>query len=53
MTLLHRAAPDDPVFVQVLNRFYGGKTDEATDALLARPKPGSHAEVGKPRQPTS
>jgi uncharacterized protein (DUF1810 family) len=34
MTLFHRAAPDEPVFAQVLNRFYRGIADEATDALL-------------------
>ena len=35
MTLFHRAAPDEPVFVEVLARFYGGVADPATDALLA------------------
>ena len=35
MTLFHRAAPDEPVFVQVLERYYGGVADEATDARLA------------------
>ena len=35
MTLFHRAAPEDPHFGQVLERFYGGIADEATDALLA------------------
>ncbi len=34
MTLFHRAAPDEPLFTQVLERFYGGVADEATDALL-------------------
>jgi uncharacterized protein (DUF1810 family) len=34
MTLFHRAAPDDPVFAQVLDRCYGGVADAATDALL-------------------
>lgn len=34
MTLFHRAAPEEPVFAQVLNRYYGGVTDEATDARL-------------------
>jgi uncharacterized protein (DUF1810 family) len=34
MTLFQRAAPDDPVFAQVLDRFYDGAADEATDALL-------------------
>ena len=35
MTLFHRAAPDDPAFVQVLERFFDGSADAATDALLA------------------
>ena len=35
MTLFHRAAPDEPVFGQVLDQFYGGVADEATDARLA------------------
>ena len=34
MTLFHRAAPDEPVFSQVLDLYYGGVADEATDALL-------------------
>jgi uncharacterized protein (DUF1810 family) len=34
MTLFHRAAPEEPSFVQVLDRYYGGVADEATDALL-------------------
>ena len=34
MTLFHRAAPDDPLFVEVLERFYGGVADAATDSLL-------------------
>jgi uncharacterized protein (DUF1810 family) len=34
MTLFHRAAPDEPPFAEVLERFYGGLEDEATDALL-------------------
>ena len=34
MTLFHRAAPDEPVFAQVLERYYGGVADEMTDALL-------------------
>ena len=34
MTLFHRAAPDDPVFSEVLDRYYGGLADEATDARL-------------------
>jgi uncharacterized protein (DUF1810 family) len=35
MTSFHKAAPDEPVFVDVLDRYYGGIADEATDALLA------------------
>ena len=34
MTLFHRVAPHDPVFAQVLDRYYGGVADEATDARL-------------------
>jgi uncharacterized protein (DUF1810 family) len=34
MTLFHRAAPEEPVFAQVLDRYYGGVPDEATDARL-------------------
>ena len=34
MTLFLRAAPDEPVFAEVLDRFYDGRPDEATDARL-------------------
>jgi uncharacterized protein (DUF1810 family) len=34
MTLFHRAAPAEPLFTEMLERFYGGRVDEATDALL-------------------
>jgi uncharacterized protein (DUF1810 family) len=34
MTLFHRAGPDEAVFAQVLERYYGGIADEATDARL-------------------
>ena len=34
MTLFHRAAPDEPLFAEVLDRFYGGVPDAATDARL-------------------
>jgi uncharacterized protein (DUF1810 family) len=37
MTLFHRAAPQDPTFARVLDRYYGGAPDEATDGLLALP----------------
>jgi uncharacterized protein (DUF1810 family) len=35
MTLYERAAPDEPVFRQVLDRFYGGQPDPETERLLA------------------
>jgi uncharacterized protein (DUF1810 family) len=34
MTLFHRAAPAEPVFRAVLERYFGGMADPATDALL-------------------
>ncbi len=34
MTLFHRAAPDEPVFAEVLDRYYDGRADQATDARL-------------------
>jgi uncharacterized protein (DUF1810 family) len=34
MTLFHRAAPDEPMFREVLVRYYGGVADSKTDALL-------------------
>ncbi|WP_395729428.1 DUF1810 domain-containing protein [Nakamurella sp.] len=34
MTLFHRADPDEPVFGQVLDRFYGGRPDPATEERL-------------------
>jgi uncharacterized protein (DUF1810 family) len=34
MTLFLRAAPDEPRFREVLDRFYRGRTDDATDAIL-------------------
>lgn len=34
MTLFARAAPDEPVFPAVLDRFFGGREDEATLARL-------------------
>jgi uncharacterized protein (DUF1810 family) len=39
MTLFHRAAPDEPVFRQVLDRLFGGVADRATDSLLATDRP--------------
>jgi uncharacterized protein (DUF1810 family) len=35
LTLFHRAAPDDPLFVDALDRLFGGEVDAATDDLLA------------------
>jgi len=35
MTLFARAAPDEPLFRDVLDRYYGGVADEATDRLLS------------------
>jgi uncharacterized protein (DUF1810 family) len=34
MTLFHRAASDEPLFLEVLERFYGGVADAATDSRL-------------------
>jgi uncharacterized protein (DUF1810 family) len=34
MTLFHRAAPDEPLFRQVLDQLFGGIADPVTDALL-------------------
>ena len=35
MTLFALAAPGDPTFTQVLERYYDGQTDAATERLLA------------------
>ncbi|GAA1433416.1 DUF1810 domain-containing protein [Microlunatus lacustris] len=35
MTLFARAAPQEPVFAAVLERYFGGRADAATEALLA------------------
>ncbi len=34
MTLFHRASPDEPVFRDVLGRYFGGIADPATDERL-------------------
>ena len=34
MTLFLQAAPDEPLFRQVLDRFYDGRADDATDTIL-------------------
>lgn len=39
MTLFARAAPDEPLFSAVLDAFYRGVADEATDRLLAGEPP--------------
>jgi uncharacterized protein (DUF1810 family) len=36
MTLFALADPDEPLFGAVLERFYGGRADAATERLLAR-----------------
>ncbi len=41
MTLFHRADPDDPLFSEVLDRYFGGIADAATDALLAYGAPAT------------
>ncbi len=43
MTLFHRAAPDEPLFAGVLDRYFGGAADQATDALLGSAAPLSGA----------
>jgi uncharacterized protein (DUF1810 family) len=37
MTLFSRAAPDEPLFRQILERFYDGRADPATERLLDDP----------------
>jgi uncharacterized protein (DUF1810 family) len=34
MTLFLRAAPDEPIFQQVLDQYFGGQADAGTDARL-------------------
>jgi uncharacterized protein (DUF1810 family) len=34
VTLFQYGSPDEPVFAQVLDRYYGGVADRATEALL-------------------
>ena len=36
MTLFARAAPDEPVFRQVLDQYFAGREDDATTTLLQR-----------------
>lgn len=35
MTLFARAAPDEPLFGQVLDRYFDGRGDDATEQLLS------------------
>ena len=37
MTLFARAAPESPLFREVLDRYFDGVPDDATDALLSDP----------------
>ncbi len=39
MTLFHRAAPEEPIFAQVLGRFFDGQPDDLTDERLSRARP--------------
>ena len=34
MTLFHRAAPDEPLFKQVLDQYFGGRADPRTDRRI-------------------
>ena len=34
MTLFHRAGPDEPLFQQVLDRYFAGQPDTRTDAVV-------------------
>jgi uncharacterized protein (DUF1810 family) len=34
MTLFHRARPDEPAFSAVLDRYFAGQLDPATESLL-------------------
>lgn len=36
MTLFRRADPEEPLFGQVLDRYFGGQSDPATDRLLSQ-----------------
>lgn len=45
MTLFHRAAPDELVFRQVLDRYFEGKPDARTDARLALAPAGPRQDL--------
>lgn len=38
LTLFHRAAPDEPLFLEGLRKFFGGEPDPATDQKIGPPK---------------
>ncbi len=46
LTLFLAVAPDQETLRRALDRFYGGRPDEATLALLAQPSPQPHAGGG-------
>ena len=52
MTLFARAAPERPSFREVLNRYFGGLADEATDAQLATFSTAASEETAR-RTPTT
>lgn len=41
VTLFRHAEPQEPVYAAVLDRYYGGDADAATESLLAQPGSGS------------
>ena len=47
MTLFARAAPENPLFHEVLDRYFGGLADEATDARLAAPSTNTSEETAR------
>ncbi len=53
MTLFHRAAPDDAPFREMLDRFYDGVGDEATDALLRLTAGGGSTTARSARAPST
>ena len=57
MTLFVRAAPDEPLFRQVLDRYFAGSPDPRTDELLGHPHgrltvPFGRAPEQRPCRPT-
>lgn len=45
MTLFHRADPDEPSFLEILERFYSGLSDEATDRMLGHAGAGGRPKA--------